>query len=321
MAEVELQIVENAAACAQRRTEDMARALERKPDLVFVGNAGRTSIDMYRRFGHAGLDLSRVRLRMLDACLLSPSRGVESPDHSGCCTQFVTGHILPVLAPDKRPRDWCLPPEDVATCEELANAMEEQPDAWNRLRHPLTGELGAELVVHEAAAGPLALVGRACRAYEDLLSHGPLDLVGLGMGPMPYPPMASNTGPYTRPDAPTHLTVLDAASREARGEDFGDAHNVPPFALTAGTATLCRSTCLWITAAGADKAEAVAWSLGDPSASDFEFRSSIGYALRAPRVSLLFDEAAAELLCEDGGLKGLARRYAAAGHRLVARRA
>ena len=321
MARVLLRIVAGPEDAARARSADMKAALEAKPELVFVGNTGRTPIKMYERWAQDGLDLSGVRLRMLDAYLTSPSRGFDDAEHEGCFTRFVVDRILAPLAPEHRPRDWTIPPEDVTTCEEIDEALEEQPENWSRLRHPISGEHGAEFVISEQATGALARVRRACEAYERLMQRETLDLVSLGIGPKPYPHMAFNCGPYTRPDAPTHLTLLDEASREANAGDFGDDPElVPPYSITTGPGTLLGADKLWVTALGANKSEAVAWSFADPNASDFEFRSSIGYALRARELDLLLDEAAAADLLEDANFERLAERYAQAGHELTARR-
>ncbi len=321
MSEVRLRIVESPEACARLRTSDMRIALATRPDLVFVGNTGRTPIDMYREWGKTGLDISRVHLRMLDSYVVSPSRGYEGSDYAGSFTRFVVERILGVLDPKKRPRDWTIPPENAATCEELAQELEEYPKAWTRSPHPITGEPGSEFVISPDAIGALARVRRACAAYEALLAREEIEIVSLGVGPLPYPHMAFNTGPYTRPDAPTHLTLLDPASREANAGEFGgDAENVPPFALTMGPATLLRGKELWITAIGSGKEAAIAHALADPRKTDFEFRSSIAYALRGARVDIVLDEdASRELLAEDG-LSGLEARYREAGHALTASR-
>jgi 6-phosphogluconolactonase/glucosamine-6-phosphate isomerase/deaminase len=321
MAQVDLRILESPAAVAAARAGDLRRELQQKPDLVFIANAGATPIETYRQFAAQGLDLSHVHLRLLDSYLASPSRGFTAPDHPGCFTRFVVENILGVLDEERRPRDWVMLPEDVTSCEEVEAAMAEQPDAWNRLRHPVTGEPGAEIAIRDLAEGALDLVRRVCDAYERLLMNEDLDVVSLGVGPMPYPHLAFNTGPYTRPDAVTHLSLLDEATRVANAQPFGGPESVPPYALTTGPATLMRARTLWVTALGAGKSEPLAWGLGDPRSQDFAFRSSLGYVLRASQVSIVVDEAAGADLCADSGLEGLAARYAEAGHALKARRA
>lgn len=321
MAEVRLRVVDEATKAADLRAEGLQNAIEKKPDLVLIGSTGRTPITTYERLGDLGADLSRVKLRMLDAYVRSPSRGFESSEHPSSFTRYVTDQIFAPLEESKRPRDWSIPPEDIATCEEIAQALEEQPDHWARVRHPISGDEGSEFVLHDNATGPLELVRNSCIAYEKLIQNEPIDIVMTGLGPLPYPHLAFNCGPYTRGEAVTHLALLDEATRRANSGGFGDdMNNVPPFAITTGPASLKGAHEMWITATGSHKSTAVAHALGDPRSSDFELGSSIGYILRGRRVDLVLDEDAAEDLLEDGGFAGLTARYAEAGHRMDARR-
>lgn len=321
MAKVRLRIVDDAARAADLRAEALQQACARKPDLVLIGSTGRTPVSTYERLGELGVDLSRVKLRMLDAYLASPSRGFAGSTHPASFTRYVTDQIFAPLDEDKRPRDWSIPPEDISTCEEIAQALEEQPDHWSRVRHPITGDEGSEFVLHDEATGPLELVRNSCIAYEKLIANEPIDVVMTGIGPLPYPHLAFNCGPYTRGEAVTHLALLDEATQRANASGFGDdMDNVPPFSITTGPATLLGAREMWITATGSHKSTAVAHCLGDPRASDFEYQSSIAYVLRCSDVDLVFDEEAAEDLLDDGGFEGLSRRYAEAGHELVGRR-
>ncbi len=316
MAEVHLRILENAEACAEQRCADMAALLRGDPAPCLLMNTGRTPIRMYERFGSAGLNLSKARLRMLDAYLLSPSRGFETLEHHGSFLSFLKHKILAPLPVELRPRDFSILPGDIASCEEVEDALQAQEGRWHRPPHPTTGEPGSEIVLHEDAQGPLARVQRACITYDRLLAQDPPRIASLGIGPMPYPHMAFNNAPYTRPEAPTHLALMDEAVRVSNKGDFGGADKVPTFALTTGPATILLADEIWITATGPSKSLPVAWAFGDPTAPDFPTRSSIGYALLGKKVSLLLDKAAARGLLADGGLPGLKARYKAAGHRL-----
>lgn len=321
MADVRLRIVDDPLRAATLRAEDLQRAIARKPDLVLIGSTGRTPIATYARLGELGVDLSRVKLRMLDSYVRSPSRGFDGTTHAGSFTTYVTEKILAPLGEQLRPRDWTIPPEDLSSCEEIEQELEAQAGAWSRVRHPITGEEGSEFVIRDDAEGALALVRRSCEAYETLLASAPIDIVMTGIGPLPYPHLAFNCGPYTRPDAVTHLALLDDATRRANCGDFGDdMERVPPLAITTGPASLVGAEETWLTATGTGKSTAVAQALGDPSSSDFEFGSSIAYTLRARRIDLVFDEEAAEDLLHDDGFRGLEARYKEAGHRLEARR-
>ncbi len=316
MAEVHLRVLENAGACAQQRCADMAEILRKDPAPCLLMNTGRTPVRMYEHFGQANLDLSKARLRMLDAYLLSPSRGFETLDHHGSFFSFLKHKILAPMAPELRPRDFSILPGDIASCEEVEAALQAQEGHWHRPPHPLTEEPGSEVVLHEDVEGPLARIQRACTAYDHLLSEDPPRVASLGIGPMPYPHMAFNNDPYTRPEAPTHLALMDEAVRVSNKGDFGGADKVPTFALTTGPATILRAEEIWITATGPSKSLPIAWAFGDPGAPDFATRSSIGYALLGKRVSLLLDQAAARGLLAERGLPGLKARYKAAGHRL-----
>ncbi|MCA8971103.1 MAG: hypothetical protein KDC95_15025 [Planctomycetes bacterium] len=321
MAEVRLRIVEDATRAACVRAEDLQAAIADNPELVLVGSTGKTPIMTYARLGELGVDMSSVRLRMLDAYVASPSRGFEGPEHPGSFTRYVREKIFEQLEESRRPIDWVLPPEDLTTCEAIERDLEAMPSAWERVRHPVSGEDGSEFVLHEEAAGALELVRRTCAAYDRLLESAPIDVVMTGIGPLPYPHIAFNCGPYTRPDAMTHLAMLDDATRRANCGDFGDdMDNVPPFALTMGPRSITRASSIWITATGSHKSTAVAHAFGDPRAEDFELRSSIGYVLRGKAVDLLFDEEAAEDLLEGSDFAALIARYAEVGHSLVARR-
>ena len=320
VAEVSLRIVDGPERVAELRTEDMRAALAKRPDLVFVASTGRTPVQTYRAWGRAGLDLSKVHLRMLDAYLLSPSRGFTSTNHAGSFSRYVHESVLGPLDVAKRPRDWSMLPEDVATCEEVTAQLEQQPEAWDRVLHPISGEPGAEFVLHETATGVLAAIRRTCEAYDRLLNGDPRGIVSLGVGPLPYPHMAFNTGPFTRADAPTHLTLLDTSTRQANAEPFGDVDSVPPFALTLGPGTLVSAAVCWVSAVGASKSSAVTHALGDPRVPDFALRSSLGYVLKANHVDIVLDEAAAADITADAGLAGLEQRYREAGHGMAARR-
>ena len=277
---------------------------------------------MYERWAHDGLDLSRIRLRMLDAYLTSPSRGFDDAEHEGCFTRFVVDRILAPLAAEHRPRDWTIPPEDVTTCEEVDEALEAQPEKWSRLRHPISGEFGAEFVISEDAEGALARVRRACEAYERLLQRETPAIVSLGIGPKPYPHMAFNCGPYT---APRRADALDAARR-------GEPESPTPATLVAirrpslptrsprGPARFWAPTAFGLPHLGQARAKRSRGVLQTPTPPTSRFRSSIGYALRARQVDMLLDEEAASDLLEDGGFEGLAKRYEQAGHELTARR-
>jgi 6-phosphogluconolactonase/glucosamine-6-phosphate isomerase/deaminase len=316
MAEVQLRILENAEACAEQRCSDMEGILLENPAPCLLMNTGRTPVRMYERFGEAGLDLSMARIRMLDAYLLSPSRGFETLEHHGSFLSFLRNKILSNLTQEHRPRDFSILPGDIASCEEVEAALHSQEGHWHRPPHPVTEEPGSEIVLHEDAEGPLARVQRACTAYDRLLNEDPPRVASLGIGPMPYPHMAFNNAPYTRPEAPTHLSLMDEAVRISNKGDFGAADRVPTFALTTGPATILLAEEIWITATGPSKSLPIAWSFGDPGVPDFFTRSSIGYALLGKRVSLLLDQAAAKGLLADGGLQGLKARYKAAGHRM-----
>ncbi|HHI79757.1 MAG TPA: hypothetical protein ENK02_07230 [Planctomycetes bacterium] len=317
MAEVQLRILENAEACARQRCADMADLLAKDPAPCLLMNTGRTPVRMYEHFGQAGLDFSRARLRMLDAYLLSPSRGFDSLEHRGSFWTFLKRKILDALPKERRPRDFSILPGDIASCEEVEEALQEQEGHWHRPPHPATGEPGSEVVLHAEVSGPLRRIQRACQAYDRLLEEDPPRVASLGIGPMPYPHMAFNNAPYTRPEAPTHLALMDEAVRISNKGDFGGPDKVPTFALTTGPATILRAEEIWITATGPTKSLPVAWALGDPTAPDFATRSSIGYALLGKRVSLLLDQAAARGLLAEGGLPGLKARYKAAGHKLT----
>lgn len=319
MSHVTLRILPDPRAIARARTEDMRAALAEKPNLVLVANTGNTPVAMYESWGRERLDLSAVHLYFLDSYLLSPSRGFATLDHVGCFTRFASHALLGVLASSMRPLDWHMLGEDTATCEEVARALAEQPCAWYRPAHPVTGEPGAEVAIRRSADGVLARIRGACEAYEQRLSAQLIDIVSLGVGLLPYPHLAFNTGPYTRPEALTHLTVLDLGSRQANRKAFGGVDNVPPYALTTGPATLTRADLIWITAFGTAKAEPLAYALGDPRLPDFELRSSLGYALRARAVDIVVDEAAAVHLLQPDGVDGLSERFAQAGHSLHAR--
>ena len=164
MAEVQLRILENAEACAQQRCADMAALLAKDPAPCLLMNTGRTPVRMYERFGQAGLDFSRVRLRMLDAYLLSPSRGFDSLEHRGSFWTFLKNKILGALPKERRPRDFSILPGDIASCEEVEEALQEQEGCWHRPPHPATAEPGSEIVIHAEATGPLRRVQSKRRA-------------------------------------------------------------------------------------------------------------------------------------------------------------
>ncbi|HMQ21004.1 MAG TPA: hypothetical protein PKE00_00845 [Planctomycetota bacterium] len=321
MTKVRLRIVDDATRAAFLRAEDLQAATRKNPELVLVGSTGKTPIATYARLGEIGADLSSIKLRMLDSYLSSPSRGFQAPEHRGSFTRYVIEKILEPLDQSRRPIDWVMPPEEITTCEQVFEELEAQVGRWERPRHPMSGVEGSEFVLHDDVEGQLALVRRTCAAYDRLLESAPIDIVMTGLGPLPYPHLAFNCGPYTRHEALTHLALLDDATRRANCADFdNDMENVPPLSITMGPRSVTRAMSIWITATGSQKSTAVAHAFSDPRAEDFELRSSIGYVLRSREVDLVFDEEAAEDLLADGGFQGLEARYAEVGHELVARR-
>ncbi len=328
--EVRLRILPSEEHVAEFRAAELIAALKRRPALVYLGNTGRTPEAMYSRLAASGDDFSRLRVRMLDAWLLSPETGFRSLDHPGSFTRYVHERWLALMEEPKRPRDLALLPEDLTTCRAVEEALAAQPDAWWRPPHPITGEPGAEIDVRPSAAGVLQLVRRNCAAFEELLRESPPDIASVGVGPLPYPHVAFNNGPWTRPLAETHLTLTDPAVREHHARTFGGSGQVPAFALTSGPATVMRSGRIWVTATGSGKSLPVAHAFGDPrpgpgvpgaagaeDASGFELKGSICYLLRHRDVSMVLDESAAAGLLADGGVRDLKRRYDEAGIRLI----
>jgi len=307
-----LRILPDSEAAAQCRARQFLDAVARKPELVFLGNTGRTPRAMYRSIAAAAPDLSRLSVRMLDCWVLAPASGFDSLQHPASFTGYLEAAFLRLLPESGRPRDVRMLPEDLTTCGEVERALAAQHGVWHRPPHPRTGEPGAEVVIEPAATGVLARVRDACAAYESLLRVAPPDLVSLGVGLRPYPHMAFNNGPFTRVEAPTHLTCTDEAVRLAEATAFGGADRVPAFALTVGPATILAGGTIWVTATGAGKAAAVAELFADPGAPDHELRGSMAYVLRHPDVDLVLDQPAAAELLRDGR-EALARHYHAAG--------
>ncbi len=320
MAEVEFRIFEDPEALSRARAEALLALLRREPDAVLLLNTGNTPARTYDLLAAAGADLSRARIRLLDGFLLSPSRGFSSLEHPACFTAFARRRLVEAFPEEHRPRDWVLPPEDAASCEEIAEALENSPGDWDRPAHPKTGEPGSEIRIAAQAGGVLGRIRRICLAYDALLEQDPPRIASAGVGPLPYPHLAFNNAPYTRPDAGTHLTMIDGTVAEAHASAFGGRARVPPFALTVGPATVAGAAEVWITAFGEEKAAAVAEALGRPAEPDFELRSSLAYAFRAPKVSIHLDEDAASDLLDETGSAGLTAAYERAGHRAVVRR-
>ena len=307
-----LRVLPDSDAVAQFRAQQFLDAVAARPELVFLGNTGRTPRAMYRLIAAQAPDLSRVRLRLLDCWVLAPETGFDSLQHPASFTGYVQDAFLRLLPEAYRPRDVRMLPEALTTCRELEQALAAQHGVWHRPPHPRTGQPGAEVVISAAATGVLARVRDACAEYETLLAAAPPDVVSLGIGQRPYPHMAFNNGPFTRVEAPTHLTHTDEAVRLAESAAFGGVERVPGFALTVGPATILGGGSVWVTATGAGKAAAVAELFLDPGAADHELRGSMAYVLRHAAADLLLDQAAAAELLRDGPAE-LARRYHAAG--------
>ena len=93
-----------------------------------------------------------------------------------------------------------------------------------------------------------------CERYSAMVKANPADIQILGIGENGH--IAFNE-PYTKPEEPTHISLLTASTRAANAGAFKDPSLVPQYALTMGIDEILTAKRILLLATGERKAQAV----------------------------------------------------------------
>lgn len=140
-----------------------------------------------------------------------------------------------------------------------------------------------------------------CKRYSAMVKANPADIQILGIGENGH--IAFNE-PYTKPEEPTHISLLTASTRAANAGAFKDPSLVPQYALTMGIDEILTAKRILLLAAGERKAQAVYDMI-----MGRDDTSCPAAALRKhPDVTVVLDKEAASLLAFDEWEKAAAAR-------------
>lgn len=181
-----------------------------------------------------------------------------------------------------------LPPADPARCDarlrrELLDLVSPPPRAF----HPIRVDDLAPAV--------------AAREHDAVAAQG-LDLALLGLG------MNGHIGlnePGSTADSPTRVVPLAESSRAAARSRYG-AGTDPAAGITLGMDRLLAAHDVWVLVTGAHKADVLARALLEPASAE----CPASYLRRHPRLRVIADEPAAELVQRGGRYERLAQGLA-----------
>lgn len=140
-----------------------------------------------------------------------------------------------------------------------------------------------------------------CERYSAKVKANPADIQILGIGENGH--IAFNE-PYTKPEEPTHISLLTASTRAANAGAFKDPSLVPQYALTMGIDEILTAKRILLLATGERKAQAVYDMI-----MGRDDTSCPAAALRKhPDVTVVLDKEAASLLAFDEWEKAAAAR-------------
>lgn len=140
-----------------------------------------------------------------------------------------------------------------------------------------------------------------CERYSAMVKANPADIQILGIGENGH--IAFNE-PYTKPEEPTHISLLTASTRAANAGAFKDPSLVPQYALTMGIDEILTAKRILLLATGERKAQAVYDMI-----MGRDDTSCPAAALRKhPDVTVVLDKDAASLLAFDEWEKAAAAR-------------
>ena len=140
-----------------------------------------------------------------------------------------------------------------------------------------------------------------CERYSTMVKANPADIQILGIGENGH--IAFNE-PYTKPEEPTHISLLTASTRAANAGAFKDPSLVPQYALTMGIDEILTAKSILLLATGERKAQAVYDMI-----MGRDDTSCPAAALRKhPDVTVVLDKEAASLLAFDEWEKAAAAR-------------
>ena len=140
-----------------------------------------------------------------------------------------------------------------------------------------------------------------CKRYSAMVKANPADIQILGIGENGH--IAFNE-PYTKPEEPTHISLLTASTRAANAGAFKDPSLVPQYALTMGIDEILTAKRILLLAMGERKAQAVYDMI-----MGRDDTSCPAAALRKhPDVTVVLDKEAASLLAFDEWEKAAAAR-------------
>ena len=131
-----------------------------------------------------------------------------------------------------------------------------------------------------------------CERYSAMVKANPADIQILGIGENGH--IAFNE-PYTKPEEPTHISLLTASTRAANAGAFKDPSLVPQYALTMGIDEILTAKRILLLATGERKAQAVYDMI-----MGRDDTSCPAAALRKhPDVTVVLDKEAASLLAQS----------------------
>ncbi|MBI2135780.1 hypothetical protein HYU06_01795 [Candidatus Woesearchaeota archaeon] len=307
---ITITILNDPEAVAKFRADDLeARISERRINSL-IPNTGNTPRRMLELLVERRLNLSEIKLLLLDELLPWLSQGFRATSDASF-ESYIKANWINQL-PERCSPKFYIHNVGRADCDIVREELKRGKEA---------GVITVEgSVVNLKENGyrnhrKLATIMKACKDYSELIARIKPDIAMLGIGPMPYPHSALNCE-YTPESASTGLRVLDLASRKKLAYLFGGYQKVPPYGLSIGPRELIHDVKeLWITAAGTQYAGSVSHALLTATKSDNYIKSSIGYLITASVagrdrvISIVLDDKAAEILMEEGNRKQLIANY------------
>ncbi len=307
---VTITILNDPEAVARFRADDLEARISDSRIKSLISNTGNTPRRMMELLVERQLDLSKIKLLLLDELLPWLRQGFRAASDASFQSYIETNWINHV--PEKYRPQFYIPDVGRADCDVVTEELKRGKAAG-----VITVEGSVVTLADDAYRNyrKLATIIKACKDYSELIAKIKPDIAMLGIGPMPYPHSALNCE-YTPQSASTGLRVLDLASRKKLADLFGGYQKVPPYGLSIGPRELIHDVKeLWITAAGEQYAKPISHALLTATESDNYIKSSIGYLItvsvagRDRVISIVLDDTAAEVLMEEGNKKQLITNY------------
>ena len=126
-----------------------------------------------------------------------------------------------------------------------------------------------------------------CRRYRELVSHGSLDLVLLGLGHNGH---VGLNEPGSAPESETRYVELNPSTVTAL-EGYGTTEPAPAWGLTLGLSEILAAQEVWLLVTGREKAGILARAMSGPVTADVP----ASFLRRHPNVRVLADQAAVAL--------------------------